>query len=117
MKRVVPTAQELQAAAEAMLGGTTPEQRDYWVKSPVTAGMFLIVERIRMECIEQAEYSPETSGLLMSQAQILGLLAEELSETITETAEYVDPDEQTTDNDDDAETGRPSPRRRAHYTP
>ena len=118
MRRVTPTAQELELHANITLAATTPEARETWKNSPVTAGALLIIERIRMECIEQAELLPEDHGMtiLMAQAQIMSRLAEELSTTITETAEY-DTDKEDPEDSDDIATGRPPPRRRAHFTP
>ena len=118
MRRITPTAQELEVHANITLAATTPEARETWKNSPVTAGVFLIIERIRMECIEQAELLPTDQGMsiLMAQAQIMSRLAEELSTTITETAEY-DTEKEESDNSDDVATGRPPPRRRAHFTP
>ena len=116
MRRVTPTAQELEVHANITLAATTPEDRETWRKSAVTAGAFLIIERIRMGCIEQAEMLPESNNvsILMAQAQILGRLAEELSDLITETAEYEDEEQ---DDSDDVSSSGPPPSRRTHYTP
>ena len=114
MKRHVPTALELEGAATALLTSFSPELIDLWKQSPVTAAMFTIIERIRMDCLEQAEALPEGNlpTILLAQAQIMARLAEELDETITETIEDED-----TEAEDDTDASRPSPRRRANYTP
>ena len=113
MSRLTPTAQELQEHCDSILLRCDPADRAIWVGHPCTAALYSVIERLRMECLEQAEecLDRETTFMMSAQAQILRVLAEELETTITEVIEDDD------DEQDDDSAGRAPPRRRADYTP
>jgi hypothetical protein len=82
MRRLTPSALELEKAADVLIADSTLEERQQWLSSRFSKAVFVLLEAARMKAFEMIESGPEHEKLVqfMAQAQLADYLMDELAD-------------------------------------